>query len=145
MPTVEFTCENEYRDAIVAAMTVKGWILQVHSDENCRYIPDLSFSGNRTGGWIEVKYCKQMPETLNHIDHYTKGQELWLRGHGAVGTGYCYLLVGSPSEHILVRWDALKEARHLPLVALPFRLLGVTSTPTWQDMCTFLNRHITAR
>lgn len=141
---IEYADEGEYQDALVTALTAKGWMVQVHSDEQRRYVPDLSFSGNMTAGWIEVKYCGKRPETLGHIKHYTKGQELWLRGHGATGTGHCYLLVGTPQEHALIRWDALKEARHMSFLRT-LRLLGVHTTLTLQEMCYFMNRHITAR
>jgi len=142
--SIDYGSEDEYQGAIVAGLEAKGWAIQVHSDENCRYIPDLSFSANGIGGWIEVKYCPQRPKTLGHIKHYTKGQELWLRMHGEKGTGHCYVLVGTPWEHFLVRWDALKLARTTPFLSL-LSLLGVCVTPTLQEMCYFLNRHISGR
>ena len=142
--SIDYGSESEYQDAIVDGLEAKGWVIQVHSDENCRYIPDLSFSANGVGGWIEVKYCPKPPETLGHIRHYTKGQELWLRKHGERGTGHCYLLVGTPLEHLLLRWDSLKAARHAPFHALRDRL-GVVGKPTLQEMVYFLGRHITAR
>jgi hypothetical protein len=43
--------------------------------------------------------------------YFTKGQERWLMDHGRAGSGHCYLLVGTPTEHALIRYDALPGLR----------------------------------
>lgn len=114
---IGFKDELEFKRAVAAALQVFGWQTQEHEDSVGSFIPDLSFSANFVSGWIEVKYCHKPPKTLGAIKHYTKGQEDWLVRHGRAGSGHCYLLVGTPEESRLARWDALSQLRDRPWVA----------------------------
>lgn len=137
---------NEYKSRVAAALEARGWAMQAVEDSQCRYIPDLAFSANGVGGWIEVKFCQSVPTNLDAIKHYTKGQEMFLRRHGEKGSGHCYLLVGiaHPETHVLVRWDALKEARLSPFGFL-LSMVGVRQERTLDELAYFMNKHINKR
>ena len=106
--------ELEYKNKIVAALSAQGYKVQRHEDKHENFIADLSFSGNYVDGWIEVKYCARVPRSLHAIEHWTKGQEDWLRERGSVGSGHCYLLVGTPKLHVLWHYGLLFRARPQP-------------------------------
>lgn len=136
--------EDDYRDKFAAALEARGWVTQRHEDAYHNFIPDLSISGNGIDGWVEVKYCKKTPLNLDCIAHYTKGQEMFLRRHGAAGSGHCYLLVGLSDWNLLIRWDALKGIRSCPFDALPSNI-GVRGTKTIDEMAYFMNKHISGK
>lgn len=103
--------EKDYKRRVTQALLFHGWLVQEHEDKFGNFIPDLSFSANRTGGWIEVKYCDPEPVCLDMIPHWTRGQEHWLYDHGRAGTGHCYLLVGTPDDNFLWRYSELRATR----------------------------------
>lgn len=119
-----YTDEADYQRSLQLHLEARGWRTQAHEDRFMNFIPDVSFAAHSMDGWVEVKYCKRRPATIGSIPHYTRGQEKWLRDFGATGSGHCYLLVGSPHEHLLLRWDLLKDAR--PMTWSDALKIGVT-------------------
>lgn len=103
-----------YKHRIIMALEGRGVRCQPHEDRIDKYIPDVSFSGNGTDGWIEVKYCETAPKQLASIDHWTKGQEQWLYDFGRVGSGHCYLLIGVGADsHYLWGYNKLAMVRNI--------------------------------
>lgn len=109
--------ELKYKHELMALMRGLRWKVQAHEDMIENFIPDLSFGAHRTDGWIEVKYVEKLPDSLGAIKHYTRGQQDWLINRGMYGSGHCYLLVGSPSQHFVWRWSGLRDARDMPWAA----------------------------
>lgn len=109
--------EIDYKRHVVEALAFHGWRVQEHEDKQSNFIPDLSFSANKTDGWVEVKYCAEPPATLSQIEHWTAGQQAWLFERGRVGSGHCYLLVGTPHWNLLWRYDVLETVRHQSFAA----------------------------
>ena len=110
-PTTSFKNELEYKGISIIYLQAKGYMMQAHEDSNSKFIADLSFSGMCVDGWIEVKWCAKAPKTVGSIEHWTKGQEEWLRLRGQQGSGHCYLLVGTPIRHVLWKWNMLPTVR----------------------------------
>lgn len=108
------TLEDEFKARLIAAFSFEGVFTQEHEDKDSNFIPDLSFAGKGKDGWIEVKYCPETPAKLSSIRHYTRGQELWLRNAGMNGSGYCFLVVGTPDVHAAWRWQDLVLVRDMP-------------------------------
>lgn len=106
--------ELEYKHELMELMRGRGFKVQAHEDMISSFIPDLSFSGAGIDGWIEVKYCRKTPATLGSISHYTYGQQEWLTSRGAVGAGYCFLLVGTPIGNFMWGSGVLAVVRDLP-------------------------------
>jgi hypothetical protein len=106
--------ELEYKHNVMDLLKGLKFKVQAHEDKISNFIPDLSFSFARRDGWIEMKYLNRAPKTLDAIGHYTHGQQEWLTTRGAVGSGHCYLWVGTPNAHFLWRWSDLGAIRHLP-------------------------------
>jgi hypothetical protein len=125
--------ETDYQKEFQDNLAMIGWPSQSHRDMHSRYIPDVSFSGNGTCGWVEVKYQNKI-SSLGKIKHYTKGQEEWLIDHGRIGTGNCFLLVGTPAGHSLFRWDALHKIRNIPYDAAVREFAEIRST-TLRNLC----------
>lgn len=109
--------EADFSKAIQTAMNYLGWECQSHEDKISNFIPDLSFSANKMDGWMELKWCNEEPGTLNSIDHWTKGQEDFLTRRGKVGSGLCFLVLGTPKQVYAWKWDKLARVRHVPFVA----------------------------
>jgi len=109
-----YTGEAEYQRELVLVLEYYKLKVQVHNDVGWPSVPDLSFSGYGTDGWIEVKYLPLgMVRCPSDIGHFTEGQKNWLNRHGKVGSGHCYLLVGSPGDHQILRygdWGKMKFA-----------------------------------
>lgn len=106
--------EGDYKLMLMLALEGRRYKCQAHEDKFTKYIPDVSFSGNYVDGWLEVKYCPRIPTSLGKLDHWTKGQEQWLRDFGTRGSGHCYLLVGTPRMHAMWSWQTLATVRDLP-------------------------------
>lgn len=106
--------EAAYKTDFVEAMRYFGMAVQEHEDKQSNYIPDLSFANNGIDGWIEVKYCDKPPASLDVIRHWTAGQEHWLVERGRSGSGWCFLLVGTPQMHVLFRYGCLSSIREQP-------------------------------
>lgn len=111
--------EQRYKRKVMIGLTGYKWDIQAHEDSYEKFIPDVSFAAHKIDGWIEIKYVDRFPKTLGHIEHYTKGQELWLAKRGRTGSGACFLLVGHPELHVLLHWSKLAKARGAP----------------WEQMC----------
>lgn len=111
MIELSYRDEAAYKNALVDAFHYLGWEAQRHEEKVANHVPDLSFSGNKKDGWIEVKWCDRDPVSLQSLQHWTRGQEQWLYDRGRVGSGHCYLLVGTPRRHILWRYDVLATVR----------------------------------
>lgn len=105
--------ERNYKMHLCGALLTAGFTAQRHEDSVSRYIPDISFAGFGNDGWIEVKMLTAVPRKFN-IKHFTRGQESWLRERGNAGRGWCYLLVVTPVNQWLWRWDAFRKIRDLP-------------------------------
>ena len=103
--------ETEYKVLLLGMFHHMGWEAERHEDKQVNFIPDMSFAGHRTDGWMEVKWCEKDPVSLGALEHWTKGQEQWLYDRGRAGSGHCYLLVGTPRRHILWRYDSLGSIR----------------------------------
>lgn len=116
--------ELKYKHELMALLRGLKFKVQDHEDMIQPYIPDLSFSFARTDGWIEVKYLPKAPTSLSAIKHYTHGQQQWLVNRGMVGSGHCYLLVGTPDMHYLWRWSSLGAARDEPWDRATIRAMG---------------------
>jgi hypothetical protein len=106
--------EKEYKRDFAEAMRYYGMQTQEHEDKFANFIPDLSFANGGIEGWIEVKYCHDMPKTLDSLEHWTAGQEQWLVERGRAGTGWSFLLVGTPQIHALFRYGCLSSVRMQP-------------------------------
>jgi hypothetical protein len=106
--------EADYVKKIKNCMLAIGWVPQDHQDKVWNFIPDLSFAGQRAEGWMEVKWANTDPVSLGALRHWTHGQEEWLRTRGRVGSGNCYLLLGTSKANYLWRWDVLDKVRGLP-------------------------------
>lgn len=106
------TPELDYKRRVLEALIFHSWQVQEHEDKQSNFIADVSFSANRADGWIEVKYCEEAPVSLGAIPHWTRGQEGWLFDRGRVGSGHCYLLVGTPEGNFLWRYDVLSTVRN---------------------------------
>jgi hypothetical protein len=104
--------EDKYKNDLIGVFGYFGFQIDRHEDKFTNFIPDISFAGNRTDGWIEVKWCEKDPTSLGALDHWTKGQQSWLYDRGRAGSGHCYLLVGTPRHHILWRYDTLDTIRN---------------------------------
>lgn len=107
--------EAEYKRDLVQALEFQGWTVQAHEDRYSNFIPDLSFAANRTDGWIEVKYQDEPPAALNEIHHWTRGQQDWLVNRGRIGSGYCFLILGTRERNYVWKWDCLDMVRAVPL------------------------------
>lgn len=116
----------------MAALGARRFETQAHEDKHERFIADVSFSGNFVDGWVEVKWCNKVPKTLDSIDHWTKGQENWLFNRGCKGSGHCYLLVGTPTMHVLWKFGMLAQARSIPWKQAA--QLAVLRVPTLQEL-----------
>jgi hypothetical protein len=103
--------EIPYRKRLMALLEEQGISCQSHEDKFTKYVPDLSWAGHRTDGWIEVKYQERAPKTLASIHHWTMGQQNWLINAGQKGSGHCYLWLGTDEEHYVWSWTALAKIR----------------------------------
>lgn len=106
--------ESDYKAELGDMFAYIGFESERHEDKQTNYIADMSFSGNRVDGWVEVKWCDEDPPSLGALTHWTKGQEAWLVDRGRVGSGHSYLLLGTPHRHFLWRYDQLAAVRNLP-------------------------------
>lgn len=106
--------ELDYKHNISELLIGLGWSTQPHEDMISNFIPDLSFGYFGSDGWIEVKFLNKIPKSLGSIPHYTYGQQNWLIKRGRMGSGRCYLWVGTPGQHYVWRWDQLQGVRDLP-------------------------------
>jgi hypothetical protein len=96
--------EAEYQRRLVLALQGFGIRTQVH--DRCagtNDVPDLSFAGCGKDGWIEVKYLPAgVPKMVHDIKHFTQGQKDWLMDFSKAGSGFCYLWIGAPNQHVWV-------------------------------------------
>lgn len=106
--------ETDYKRDFAEALRYHDCVTQEHEDKIANFIPDLSIAGAGIDGWIEVKYCGKVPGTLDSIKHYTMGQQDWLIQRGRAGSGWCFLLVGTPELHVLWRFGSLASVRNIP-------------------------------
>lgn len=107
-----YTNEHAFKKEVIDRMKPMGWLMQEHEDMYKKFIPDLSFAAHGKEGWIEVKYLKTQPKSLNDIKHYTIGQQEWLIERGMRGCGHCYLLVGVQDRGIFLwKWSTLRQVR----------------------------------
>lgn len=106
--------ELEFKRDLIQTLQFIDWVVQAHEDRISSYISDLSFSGRGVDGWIEVKYINEPVKILDDIPHWTKGQEDFLVSRGQVGSGHCYLIVGTPNGIGVWKWDVLSRVRKLP-------------------------------
>lgn len=106
--------ELEFKRDLIQALQFIDWTVQAHEDRISSYIPDLSFSGKGVDGWIEVKYLNEPVKSLDDIPHWTSGQEGFLVSRGQVGSGHCYLVVGTPIGIGVWKWNTLSRVRKLP-------------------------------
>lgn len=106
--------ELKYKHNVMGILKGLGWAVQAHEDMISKFVPDLSFGSGGADGWLELKYLNDPPKSLGAIHHYTRGQEDWLIRRGKIGSGHCYLLMGTQHHNYLWRWDALGEVRSLP-------------------------------
>lgn len=110
-----YPSEGRYQRELVSALVYFGFDVQVHNDVGWPSVPDLSFSGHGFDGWVEVKYIRSgMVECPADIDHFTAGQKNWLNRHGKSGSGHCYLIVGSPGNHQILKhgdWSKMKFSK----------------------------------
>lgn len=99
-----FKDEAEYQRRLVLALQGFGIRTQVH--DRCagtNDVPDLSFAGYGIDGWIEVKYMPGgVPDSVHDIKHFTQGQKDWLTNAAKSGSGFCYLWVGAPNQHVWI-------------------------------------------
>lgn len=123
--------EKAYKLDVKAALEARGYVMQMHEDKYENFIADLSMSGNFVDGWIEVKYCKRTPVKLASIKHYTMGQRNWLVQRGRAGSGHCYLLVGTPTLHLLIPWKELHVASEVLWKDLPNLAAVVAKDLRW--------------
>jgi len=106
--------EDEYKGKLAQALEYFGFDASRHEDKVLNFIPDISFAGHRVDGWIEVKWCERDPSSLGAISHWTRGQEEWLCHRGKCGSGFCFLLVGTPARHFMWHHGTLARARSMP-------------------------------
>lgn len=133
-----FKSEADYQNHLIDNLESLGWVMQVHDDKVRRFIPDLSFAANGVDGWIEVKWLKQIPKTIGHIDHFTRGQEDWLKIRGRSGSGHAYLWIGSAERHWVVHHSALgRDFRSIPFEQA--MLLAKISAASLPGACSVMN------
>jgi hypothetical protein len=93
------------------------WYLQRHEDRISAGVPDVSYSGWGTGGWLELKVLKRWPaRKMTPVKiGLTKEQALWLRQCGKHGNGNCFILLRvGRGDFLLFNWQqalALTEPR----------------------------------
>lgn len=128
---IDYKNENEYKKSVRDGLRAVGFSVQFHEDKFSSFIPDISIAGLGADGWVEVKYAHKVPGCLGDIRHFTMGQERWLRERGLMGSGHCYLLLGTPTGHFLFPWTLFPDARHSGLA-------GVPGYPTISSVCAVL-------
>ena len=106
--------ESGYKRKVTSDLKARGFSIQYHEDSYENFIPDISFGAHGIDGWVEVKWLTEFPKTIDHIKHYTMGQQQWLMNRGKAGSGMCYLLIGHPEIHMLWGWKSLADIRHIP-------------------------------
>lgn len=107
--------ERAFQRQLVNYLIARRLQVQSHEDRLDLFIPDLSFSGCGTDGWIELKWCTRLPDKLDDIKHWTRGQEDWLIKTGVAGSGHCYLWLASMEYHALWNWQVLAGIRKLKM------------------------------
>lgn len=132
--------ESDYKNSLEGMFRFMGFEAERHEDQHRNFIPDMSFAGNRTDGWMEVKWCDVDPPSLGALAHWTRGQEQWLHDRGRKGSGHCYLLVGTPRRHILWRYDSLAAVRGQRFEAAMLYAICVASD--LEDLSAFLAKWI---
>jgi hypothetical protein len=90
------------------------WRIQRHEDKHSPDVPDLSYSCRRCSGWLELKVLDKWPASPTApldfaLSHFTLSQRSWLRRHGEMGSGHCYLLAKIGDDFLLVRWSQLQH------------------------------------
>lgn len=92
-------------------------VLSTHHEDSLNVgLPDLSYSGNRVHGWIELKWAESWPkraETPLRLPHYTKEQKHFLLARARAGGGRCWLLLRVGREHLLFNHEQAQEVGEL--------------------------------
>lgn len=103
--------EAEYRKAIQECLLDKRYRSQQHEDRNSIGIPDLSFSGRMSDGWIEVKYLPTGWDQTSIPTNFTSQQREFLIENGKRGAGHCYLWIGwwdgRRNDYQIIPWHKL--------------------------------------
>jgi len=87
------------------------WHVQRHEDSVTRGIPDVSYAIDGAEGWIELKTLNDWPKrptTPVRVDIKPE-QVAWLEARGDAGAGRCFVLIRVGHEHLLVRWNRVRD------------------------------------